>query len=121
MESVLERLQVLEGKVRETLAELVQVRSAREALEAKVQTFQAELRSREQEATALQADRSRLEAEVSRLLAERKEVQVRVEGLLGEIANLEVGHRPAVGVGGVDLDEDEFADHVLDGRCRLGR
>ena len=89
MESVLERLQILEGKVRETLAELVQSRSAREALEAKVRALQVELGSREQEAAALQADRSRLEAEVSRLLSERKEVQTRVEGLLGEIANLE--------------------------------
>ncbi len=89
MESVLERLQVLERKVRETLAELVQLRSAREALEGKVQTLQAELSSRKQEAASLQADRSRLEAEVSRLLSERKEVQARVEGLLGEIANLE--------------------------------
>ena len=79
MNEVLERLEALERRVRETLAELEETRRGRGALEKEIQALQAELRSREQEA-----------AEITRLRAEREEVRGRVEGLLAEIARLEV-------------------------------
>jgi chromosome segregation ATPase len=82
MDGVLERLQALEMKVREVLAELERARRVRETLE-------ADLRSRNQEMAALQADRQRDGAELARLRAERDEVRKRVEGLLEEIARLE--------------------------------
>ena len=58
MDAVLERLQALEGKVRETLAELEQARRGREALEGKIRALQDDLRSREQERAALLAKKS---------------------------------------------------------------
>ena len=82
MDAVLERLQALEMKVREVLAELERTRRVRETLE-------AELRTRSQEMAVLQADRQRDGAELARLRAERDEVRKRVEGLLEEIARLE--------------------------------
>jgi len=78
MDEALERLGVLERKVRETLVELEETRRGRGALEKEIQGLRAELRSREQEA-----------AEITRLRAEREEVRGRVEGLLAEIARLE--------------------------------
>jgi chromosome segregation ATPase len=90
MDMVLERLTALETKVRETLVELEQARRTREALEAKVQALETNLRTREQEMMALLADRERDGAELARLRAERDEVRTRVEGLLGEIGRLEV-------------------------------
>lgn len=97
MDTVLERLQLLESKVRETLAELERARGEREELEAKVQSLQAALRSREEEVAAHAAERERGEAELTRLRAERDEIRLRVEGLLGEIARLETAVQ---GVGG---------------------
>jgi chromosome segregation ATPase len=82
MDTVLERLQALEMKVREILAELERARRVRETLE-------ADLGSRNQEMAVLQADRQRDGAELARLRAERDEVRKRVEGLLEEIARLE--------------------------------
>jgi len=78
MDEALERLGVLERKVRETLVELEETRRGRGALEKEIQGLRAELRSREQEAV-----------EITRLRAEREEVRGRVEGLLAEIARLE--------------------------------
>jgi chromosome segregation ATPase len=100
MDAVLDRLEALEVKVREALAELEQARRGREASEAKVQALQTELRSREQEFSALVADRERDGAELARLRAEREEVRTRVEGLLEEIARLEASVQP-LGVPGV--------------------
>ena len=90
MDEALERLGVLERKVRETLGELEETRRGRGALDKEIQALQAELRSREQEYVALLAERERDVAEVTRLRAEREEVRGRVEGLLAEIARLEV-------------------------------
>jgi len=89
METVIERLAALEAKVRETLAELEQGRRAREAMEARLQTLESDLRAREKEVVSLLAERERDTAEMNRLRAEREEVRSRVEGLLGEIARLE--------------------------------
>jgi chromosome segregation ATPase len=97
MDAVLERLQALEVKVRETLAELEQARRGREALEGKIRTLQDDLHSHEQERAALLAERLRDEAELMRLRAERDEIRTRVEALLEEIARLESALQ---GVGG---------------------
>jgi chromosome segregation ATPase len=99
MEMVLERLKLLEGKVQETLAGLTQARAVREALEAKVQALQGEMRAREQEAAALRTEREREAAELGRLRAEREEVRARVEGLLEEIGRLETALQTAGGSG----------------------
>ena len=57
MDEVLERLEALERKVRETLAELEETRRGRGAPEKEIQALQAELRSREQELVTLLAER----------------------------------------------------------------
>jgi chromosome segregation ATPase len=89
MDEVLERLEALEHRVRESLAELQETRRGRDALAKEIQGLQAELRTREQEFVALLAARERDAAEITRLRAEREEVRGRVEGLLAEIARLE--------------------------------
>lgn len=89
MDTLLERLQELEIKVREALGELAQSRGEREVLVAKLQALQHDLQSRDQEAATLRAERERVAAEVSSLRAEREEVRTKVEGLLAEIARLE--------------------------------
>ena len=89
MDTLLARLLELEKKVREALGELAQSRGEREALLAKLQTFQADLLAREQEAATLRAERERAAAEVASLRAEREEVRTKVEGLLTELARLE--------------------------------
>lgn len=89
MDAVLERLQMLETRVREVLSELGESRSTRESLEAKIQELENEVRIRERALSALQAEREREAAEMARLRTERDEVRARVEGLLGEIGRLE--------------------------------
>jgi predicted nuclease with TOPRIM domain len=89
MDTLLERLQELEIKVREALGELAQSRGEREVLLAKLQALQNDLQSRDQETATLRAEREREAAEVARLRAEREEVRTKVEGLLAEIARLE--------------------------------
>jgi uncharacterized coiled-coil DUF342 family protein len=89
MDTVLERLNELEAKVREALGELARVRGEREALLAKVEALQVELLSRDQSAAALRAERDRDAAEVAHLRAEREEIRAKVDGLLTDIARLE--------------------------------
>lgn len=89
MDAVVERLQMLETRVRETLAELSAARTAKEALAVKIQALETDVRSHEQALEALRVERERDVAEVARLRAERDEVRARVEGLLGEIGRLE--------------------------------
>jgi uncharacterized coiled-coil DUF342 family protein len=89
MDTVLTRLNELEAKVRDALAELAQARGEREALLAKVRALQAELQSRDQAAAALCAERDRDAAEVAHLRAEREEIRTKVDGLLADIARLE--------------------------------
>ena len=89
MDTLLERLQELEKKVREALGELAQSRGEREVLLAKLLGLQNVLQSREQEAATLRAERERVAAEVASLRAEREDVRTKVEGLLADIARLE--------------------------------
>lgn len=89
MDTILERLELLDAKVRETLAELSQARKQRDALTARVQTLEGELAARDERLAALRAEREGEQAELNRLRAEREDVRGRVEGLLGEIDRLE--------------------------------
>jgi chromosome segregation ATPase len=102
MEMLLERLQLLDAKVRETLTALAQARAVQEGLEEQVRRGQAELKAREQEVASLRAEREREGVELNRLRAEREEVRKQVEGLLEEIARLETALQTAgsPGVGG---------------------
>ncbi len=90
MDTILERLELLDAKVREALADAARVRGQREALAAQVQTLEGELAAREEHLAALRAAQERDQAELARLRAERDEVRGRVESLLGEIGRLEV-------------------------------
>jgi uncharacterized coiled-coil DUF342 family protein len=100
MDAVLERLQMLEVRVREALTELSAARSAKDALAAKVQALETDVHTREQALESLRAERERDVAEVVRLRAERDEVRARVEGLLGEIGRLEGAFQGVSGSGG---------------------
>jgi chromosome segregation ATPase len=100
MDTVLDRLQKLEVKVQESIASLAGARAAREALEARLQSVQGELRAREQEVAVLRKEREQDTAELGRLRSEREEIRSRVEGLLEEIGRLETALQAAGGPGG---------------------
>ena len=89
MDAIWQRLDALETKVRETLAELDQARRDRKTLEGTVETLHLELRARDQEIGSLKTGRDQDAAELAQLRAEREEIRGRVEGLLEEIARLE--------------------------------
>jgi chromosome segregation ATPase len=89
MDAILERMQLLETRVREALAEIGTARGAREMLESKIRELEGEIRSREQALAALRAERERDAVELTRLRTERDEIRAKVEGLLGEIGRLE--------------------------------
>jgi chromosome segregation ATPase len=89
MDAVLERLQMLEARVREALQELGAAREIQESLRAQVRALEADLTTREQALEALQVEREQERVEVSRLRTERDEIRARVEGMLGEIGRLE--------------------------------
>jgi chromosome segregation ATPase len=78
----------LERKIA-SLGDLAQARGEREALLAKVESLQGELKSRDQDLAALCAEREREASEATRLRTEREEVRTKVEGLLTEIGRLE--------------------------------
>jgi chromosome segregation ATPase len=99
MDAILQRLDALEMKVRESLAELDQARRDRQALEDKLRALHLDLRAREQEIGSLKSGREQDAAELTRLRAEREEIRGRVEGLLEEIARLE-GTLQSVGAAG---------------------
>jgi chromosome segregation ATPase len=89
MDAIWQRLDALETKVRETLAELDRTRRDRQALEDTVRALHLDLGAREQVIESLKTDREQDAAEVARLRAEREEIRGRIEGLLEEIARLE--------------------------------
>jgi chromosome segregation ATPase len=89
MDAIWQRLDALEMKVRETLAELDQARRDRQALEETVRALHLDLGAREQEIGSLKTGREQDAADLARLRAEREEIRGRVEGLLEEIARLE--------------------------------
>jgi chromosome segregation ATPase len=89
MDAIWQRLDALEMKVRETLAELDQARRDRQALEDTVRALHLDLSARDQEIGSLKTGRDQDAAELARLRTEREEIRGRVEGLLEDIARLE--------------------------------
>jgi len=100
MDVVFDRLQTLETRVRDALIELGAARTARESLEDRIKTLEADLRAGEQVLSALRSEREREAAEVAQLRAERDEIRARLEGLLEEIGRLEGALQGAGGSGG---------------------
>lgn len=86
---LLERLGLLEEKVRATLSLLEASRQARAVLEARVAELEELAEDRARQIRAVSEERDRERAEVKRLLEERDEVRGRVEELLGELQRIE--------------------------------
>jgi chromosome segregation ATPase len=73
---IFERLDLLEGRVRATLAELHELRTARETLEASLRATEASLAERDQELAALRAERETAQGRVEAMLEAIEEAKV---------------------------------------------
>ncbi len=86
---LMDRLQELEGKVREALAILQETRAQKVALEARLQELEGRMESLSDTVRKEQQEKEHLKTSLQRLEAEREEVRSRVDALLEEVARAE--------------------------------
>jgi chromosome segregation ATPase len=86
---LMDRLQELEGKVREAVATLQETRAQKVALEARLQELEGRMESLSDTVRKEQREKEHLKTSLQRLEAEREEVRSRVDALLEEVARAE--------------------------------
>lgn len=90
---LMDRLQELEGKVREAVAILQETRAEKVALEARVQELEGRMESLAGTVRREQQEKDQLKTSLQRLEAEREEVRSRVDALVEEVARAEAAIR----------------------------
>ncbi len=86
---LMDRLQELEGKVREAVTLLQETQAQKVALEARLQDLEHRVDSLADTVRREQQEKEHLKTSLQRLEAEREEVRSRVDALLGEVARAE--------------------------------
>lgn len=89
----MDRLQELEGKVKEAVAILQESRAQKVALEARLQELEGRVDSLADAVRREQQEKEQIKTSLQRLEADREEVRARVDALLEEIARAEAAMR----------------------------
>ena len=90
---LMDRLEELEGKVREAVAILQETRTQKGALEARLQELERRMASLTDTVRKEQQEKEHLRASLQRLEAEREEIRSRLDGLVEEVARAEAALR----------------------------
>ena len=89
----MDRLQELEGKVKEVVAVLEETRAQKAALEARIQELEGRMNSLADTVRREQQEKEQIRTSLQRLEADREEVRARVDALLEEVARAEAAMR----------------------------